>query len=93
MVGGTAYDTIKGVFNEARKRLIANGFSSSQISETIITNAFSRAGAIAKIVKEEGFDTIVIGRRGISRPRAFSIGRVTNKVIHMARQFSVWMID
>lgn len=88
-----AYDTIKGVFNEARKRLIANGFSSSQISETIITNAFSRAGAIAKIVKEEGFDTIVIGRRGISRPRAFSIGRVTNKVIHMARQFSVWMID
>lgn len=88
-----AHDIIKTVFSGARTRLVANGFSSNQISETIITDVSSRAGAIAKIVKDEGFDTIVIGRRGISRPRSFAIGRVSNKVIHMARQFSVWVVD
>jgi nucleotide-binding universal stress UspA family protein len=88
-----AYDMIRTVFNEARTRLIANGFSKNQISETIITDVHSRAAAIAKTAKEEGFDTIVVGRRGLSRPLPFAIGRVSNKVIHMARKLSVWVIN
>lgn len=88
-----AADTIKAVFEEARNRLIANGFSKNQISETIVTSAASRAAAVAEVAKKEGFGTIVVGRTGVSRPRGFFIGRVANKAIHMARQFSVWVIN
>jgi hypothetical protein len=33
-----------------------------------------------------------MGRRGLSRPREFFVGRVTNKVIYLAREKSVWAI-
>jgi nucleotide-binding universal stress UspA family protein len=88
-----AIGTIRNVFTEARKRLIASGFGDRQISEEIVTGAFSRAGAVAKVAKEQAFDTIVVGRRGLSRPRPFAIGRVANKVIHVARRMSVWVIE
>jgi len=88
-----ALDTIKNVFNEARKRLVAKGFSNNQISEEIRTGVFSRAAAIVKVAKEENFDTIVVGRKGVSRPRSFAIGRVSNKAIHMGRRLSVWVIN
>jgi nucleotide-binding universal stress UspA family protein len=88
-----AIKTINTVFKEAHTRLIANGFSNNQISQSIITGAFSRAATIAKVAKEERFHTIVVGRRGLSRPRSFAIGRVSSKVIHMARGLSVWVIN
>jgi nucleotide-binding universal stress UspA family protein len=88
-----AKDQIKTAFNKARKHLIAGGFSDNQISEKIVTSAVSRAAAIAEIAKKEGFGTIVIGRTGVSRPRGFFIGRVANKAIHVARRFSVWVIN
>jgi nucleotide-binding universal stress UspA family protein len=86
-------DLIKTVFSEARQRLVEGGFSTNQISEAIITGVYSRAAAIAKMAKEEGFSTVVVGRRGISQPRTFAIGRVSNKVIHMARKMCVWVIN
>lgn len=88
-----ALDTMQTVFNEARKRLVEGGFSNNQISEEIKTNIYSRAAAIVKVAKEGGFETIVVGRRGVSRPRSFVIGRVSNKAIHMARRLGVWIIN
>ena len=88
-----AQEMIRATFDEARRHLVAGGFSDNQISETVITKAYSRAGTIAKIVKEQKYDTIVIGRRGVSQPRSFAIGRVSNKLIQMARQFSEWEVD
>lgn len=88
-----AVNTIKAVFKKAGEHLSANGFSYNQISEKILTRVSSRAAAITEMAKKEGFDTIVVGRRGVSRPRSFFIGRVSNKAIHMARQFSVWVIN
>ena len=50
------------------------------------------AGAIADRAKQENFGTIVMGRRGRSSVRDFFVGRVTNKVIHMARDRTVWVV-
>ena len=88
-----AINMIEAVFKKAGKRLAANGFSYNQISESVITDVSSRSTAIVDMAKKEGFDTIVVGRKGISRTRSFFIGRVSNKAIHMARQFSVWVIN
>jgi len=76
----------------ARTKLIDMGLTTDKVSTQIVEKAISRAGAIADKAKQEDFGTIVMGRRGHSRIRDFFIGRVTNKVIHMARDRTVWVI-
>jgi nucleotide-binding universal stress UspA family protein len=85
-------EKITNEFDKARKRLIKSGFKTHKISTEIITRAHSRARAITDIAKKENYGTIVLGRRGHSQVRDFFIGRVTNKVIHMAREKTVWVI-
>lgn len=76
----------------AKTKLIDMGFKPAGISTEIITGAFSRAKTIADKAKRENYATIVMGRRGHSSVRDFFIGRVTNKVIHMARDRTVWIV-
>jgi nucleotide-binding universal stress UspA family protein len=77
---------------EARKRLIGMGFKPHKIATKLVTGVISRAGAIVAEAKQNGYGSIVMGRRGHSRVRDFLIGRVTNKVIHMARDRTLWII-
>lgn len=79
-------------FQDAVKKLVSTGFNAKDISTTILKGKLSRAKTIADYAREHDFGTIVMGRRGRSRTRDFFIGRVTNKVIHMARDRSVWII-
>ena len=76
----------------AQTELIKAGFKADQVSTQIVKRAISRAGAIADRAKQENFGTIVMGRRGRSSVRDFFVGRVTNKVIHMARDRTVWVV-
>jgi nucleotide-binding universal stress UspA family protein len=76
----------------AKADLIKAGFKADKVSSQIVTKAVSRAGAIADMAKQKNFGTIVMGRRGHSSIRDFFIGRVTNKVIQIARDRTVWVI-
>jgi len=76
----------------AKTELLHAGFKANKVSTQMVTGAISRAGAIADKAKQEDFGTIVMGRRGHSRVRDFFIGRVTNKVIQIARDRTVWVI-
>ncbi|MEJ2727751.1 MAG: universal stress protein [Deltaproteobacteria bacterium] len=87
--------TRKGMIGElakARKKLIDNGFKPHQVTTKLVTGVSSRAGAVVAEAKQENYGTIVMGRRGQSKVRDFFIGRVTNKVIHIARDRTVWII-
>ena len=85
--------SIRGVFDEAKTRLIKSGFESSQITTKIITGAHSRAGAIIKEAKEGGYGTIIVGRRGLSKVQEFFMGRVSSKVIQLAKGHAVWVVS
>jgi nucleotide-binding universal stress UspA family protein len=74
------------------KKLVDLGFQPRQISTKVVSGAVSRAGTIVAEAKQQNYGTLVMGRRGHSRVRDFFIGRVTNKVIHMARERSVWVV-
>jgi len=76
----------------AQTKLIDMGLKTDKVSIQIVQKAISRAGAIADRVRQEDIGTIVMGRRGHSRVRDFFIGRVTNKVIHIARDRTIWVI-
>ena len=76
----------------ARAELVASGFMPDKVVTQIVTGVSSRAAAIAEKAKQENFGTIVMGRRGRTSVREFFVGRVTNKVIHLARERTVWIV-
>jgi len=87
-----AEKSMKYVFEEAFGHLEKAGFNSNQITTRLITGVSSRAGAILVEALKEGYGTIVVGRRGLSHVEEFFMGRVSNKVIQMAREMAVWVV-
>lgn len=76
----------------AQAELIHAGFKSHKVSTRIVKGATSRAEFLADWAKAENLGTIVMGRRGHSSVRDFFVGRVTNKVIHLAKDRTVWIV-
>jgi nucleotide-binding universal stress UspA family protein len=73
-------------------RLTAAGVSLDRITTQIVTGATSRAGSLVKEAAQSGYETIVMGRRGLSEVRDFSMGTVTNKVVQLATTHAVWVV-
>ncbi|NCC25487.1 MAG: universal stress protein [Deltaproteobacteria bacterium] len=53
----------------------------------------SIARDILKVQEEGGYNTLVIGRRGVSKAEEFLFGSVTTKVIHLAKNCTVWVVQ
>jgi len=87
-----AEKSMESVFEEAQRYLGKAGFNRNQITTRMDTGVISRAAAISVEALSGGYGTIVLGRRGLSNVEEFNIGRVSNKVIHMARETAVWVV-
>ena len=44
-------------------------------------------------MREGGYGTIVVGRRGLSKVYEFFMGRVSDKVLHLAKDMAVWIVE
>jgi len=98
---------MKAFFGTARKQLIELGVEGSAISEHYVTSCISPftdtapkcsrgtsvAMEIMDAVKDGGFGTVVIGRRGVSKAEEFLFGSVSNKIIHSAKDCTVWVVS
>ncbi|MBF0496173.1 MAG: universal stress protein [Deltaproteobacteria bacterium] len=80
-------------FKKATDALERDGFARDRIKTEIVAGAHSRAGAIVDKAEEYGIGTIVLGRRGLSNVEEFLLGRVSNKVIHLAKNEAVWVVN
>lgn len=80
------------VFETASSHLKEAGFNRNQIDLRSVTGAHSRAAVIITEALKGGYGTIVVGRRGLTNVEEFIMGRVSNKVIHMAREMAVWVV-
>ena len=78
---------------QAKSRLAKSGITREQARADILTGKRSRAKALVEIARKEGYGTIVLGRRGLSEVEDFSMGRVTNKVVYMAKGLAVWVVN
>jgi len=87
-----AEEEIVPVLEDAKARLLQAGFSSNRVTWRVIAGARSRAATIAEEAEKENCETIVVGRRGLSKVKDFFIGRVSNKVVHLARKNTVWVV-
>ncbi|MCG6946829.1 MAG: universal stress protein [Deltaproteobacteria bacterium] len=88
-----AEESMKSVFEKATNRLETAGFGRNQITTRTATGVLSRAGALIHYALKGEYGTIVVGRRGLSEVEEFPMGRVSNKVIHMARELAVWVVS
>jgi nucleotide-binding universal stress UspA family protein len=74
---------VRRSLNQSQDKLIAAGFDGSKLTLEIVRGASSRAAAIVEVAEQGGFDTIVLGRRGLSRVQQFFAGRVSTKVLQI----------
>ncbi len=79
-------------FESAIEELTLAGVDPSLISRKIVygTNC---ANTIIEEAEKGGFDTIIVGRRGISRVEQFVMGRVSSKVIQLSKDMAVWIVS
>jgi nucleotide-binding universal stress UspA family protein len=71
--------------------LVNAGIGADRIDTHVVTGVSSRAAAIVKEARDSGCGTIVMGRKGLSEVSGFFIGRVSDKVIHLGRVYTVWV--
>jgi nucleotide-binding universal stress UspA family protein len=88
-----AKSKISSVLEQAKRQLMKSGFDGAQISTRIVTGAHSRAETIVNEARKGGYGSIVVGRRGLSKVQDFFIGRVSNKVVQLAKREAVWIVS
>jgi nucleotide-binding universal stress UspA family protein len=88
-----AEEAMQEVLTEALGKLEKVGFSRDRVTTKIVTGASSRAKTIVEEAKAGGYGTIVVGRRGLSRVEEFFMGRVSSKVIQLAKEMAVWVVS
>jgi len=86
-----AYE-IQSVFEKAKIHLVKGGFDRKHVTSKVIKDVSSRAGAIVEEAREGWYETIVVGRRGVSKVHDFFMGGVSNKVIQLASDKAVWLV-
>lgn len=67
--------------------------SPERITSKVVTGVRSRAKAVSDEAQTGGYGTIVVGRRGVSEVADFSMGRVTNKLIQLAKDQTLCIVD
>lgn len=93
--------------DQARERLVAMGMKDDEVQKNYVAFCHSPfndqatrcsmgtsvALEILETVKSGGFGTVVVGRRGLSKAEEFLFGSVSNKIVHSARDCTVWVVS
>lgn len=88
-----AEEMILGVVEEAKAYLRDKGSPTVKITGKTISGPEGQASALIKEARKGGFGEIVVGRRGLSRVGELIMGRVSNKVVHLAKNEAVWIVS
>jgi nucleotide-binding universal stress UspA family protein len=98
---------VRAFLLRARNALEAKGVVPDAISEEYVVHCrspfytpsphcsmgHSIAQNILMAADRGGFGTVVIGRRGLSKAEEFLFGSVSTKIIHSARNCTVWVVE
>lgn len=83
---------IEPAMKEAHRHLVEFGFVPDHVVSRIMPREISRSGAIIKEARSGGFESIVVGRRGLNVVEEIVLGRVSKKVLEAAGKIAVWMV-
>jgi len=85
-------EILTGAQLKARTLLVTNGFDEKLIQ---IKSDTKKKGIARDIAAEAqlGYDLIVVGRRGISGIKEFLLGSTSQKVLHLAQEVSILIVN
>lgn len=87
-------EKVEAMLADYRQLLIDHGFSKNDISvQTVLRYCPSMAECILAERDETRYDTIVVGRQGVSRSEEFLFGSISSKIVNHARGCSVWVVQ
>jgi len=81
------------LFRQAIKILTDKGISPDRIEIKSISDSVDAAESILEEARDGGYQTIVMGRRGLSRAKRLFIGSVTNKIIGQGAGITVCVVE
>ena len=85
--------SVQGFMDEAKKSLVKAGFPSKNVAIRVRKKKSGIARDILKEADRGNYDTLVIGRRGLTGIKQFLFGSVSNKVVKYAQKTSVIVVD
>jgi len=86
-------DRMNTFFTEAKNLLVQAGVRPEQIKSKFGVKKLEIADAILEEAELGKYDTLVLGRRGLSRVREFFLGSISTKVVREARGCAVCVVE
>jgi len=85
---------VNGMLEDYRQILVQGGFDPGNISvRSPLRYCPSMAECILSERDELQYDTIVVGRQGLSRKEEFLFGSISSKIVTHARNCTVWVVE
>lgn len=81
------------VMDNAKSILAKAGIDKKNVKTIIEEGKQGVARDILNEQKRGEYDTVVVGRRGLSGTKAFFSGSVSNKIVQHAKNCAVWVIE
>jgi nucleotide-binding universal stress UspA family protein len=79
--------------DECEGILLEAGLSRNMIKKKIGLKGVDIGKAIFSEAQKGGYETIVMGRRGISKAKEFFMGSVSSKILQQAGNLTVWIVN
>jgi len=78
---------------ECRTILLNAGFSDDTVEVKMKNKVVGIARDIIAETEKGKYDTVVVGRRGLSATASFVLGSVSNKIVQNIKDCTVWIVE
>ena len=83
----------ESTMEECRTILRNAGFSDDTVEVKIQNKLVGIARDIIAEAEKGKYDTVVVGRRGLSATAAFVLGSISNKIVQNIKNCTVWVVE
>lgn len=84
---------VRPVFERAVQILTERDIKNENILTKSISDSIDVAGSILEEARDGGYDTLVLGRRGLSAAKHFLMGSVTSKIINHGAGIAICVVE
>ena len=78
--------------DECEEMLLEAGIAPRQIKRKIVLKSADIGKAVLSEAQKGGYETIVVGRRGISKAQEFFMGSISHNILQQAGDKAVWIV-
>ncbi len=86
-------ENTRNYLQDARSRLLRNGFQEGQVTFCVQTSAAAPATTIHNYARRGNYDALLVGRRGVGRMGEIFMGSVSADLIRKCHEVPLWIID